>query len=158
MNQMMSAVWMEEALMQARQAAEQDEVPVGAVVISAEGVLIAKGYNLREQEKNPVAHAEVLALQNAAQVLKSWRLENCTLVVTLEPCPMCLAACQQARIARVIYGAVDPKGGALSLGYRLHEDARTNHRFSVVHEAHPQCSEILSEFFRKKRKQAKLEK
>lgn len=147
---------MEEALLLARQAAEEDEVPVGAVILSPEGKMIAQGYNRREQDQNPLAHAEILAIQAAAQLTKSWRLTDCTLVVTLEPCPMCLAACQQARIVKVIYGAADPKGGALSLGYRLHEDLRTHHRFSVVHEPRSECSEILSRFFQKKRKQDRI--
>ncbi len=148
--------WMQEALLLARKAAEEDEVPVGAVVISPEGQVIGKGHNLREQEQNPLAHAEVLAIQDAAKAMKSWRLAGCLLVVTLEPCPMCLAACQQARISTVVYGASDPKGGALSLGYALHEDQRTHHRFRVIQKTEPECSLILSRFFQKKRKQDKV--
>jgi len=155
---MINSHWMEEALLLARQAAEEDEVPVGAVIFSSEGKVIAQGYNRREQEQNPIAHAEILVIQAASQATKSWRLTDCTLVVTLEPCPMCLAACQQARIVKVIYGAADPKGGALSLGYRLHEDLRTHHRFNVVHEPHSECSEILSRFFQKKRIQDRMKK
>jgi tRNA(adenine34) deaminase len=150
--------WMEEALVLARKAAEEDEVPVGAIIVSPQGEIIAKRHNLREKDQNPLAHAEILAIQDAARVLKSWRLTNCTLVVTLEPCPMCLAACQQARMIQVVYGAKDPKGGALSLGYSLHEDPRTHHRFNVVQEVNIECSEILSRFFQKKRKHDKLEK
>lgn len=149
-------LWMQEALLLARRAAAEDEVPVGAVVISPEGQIVGRGYNLREQICNPVAHAEMLAIQDAAKTLGSWRLTDCLLVVTLEPCPMCLAACQQARVVKVIYGAVDPKGGALSLGYLLHQDSRTNHRFEVQYEAEPECGLILSRFFQKKRKQDKV--
>lgn len=136
---------------QALLAAKRDEVPVGAVIVSADGKVLARAYNLREHQHNPVAHAEVLAIQKAARKLKSWRLLDCTLYVTLEPCPMCLAACQQARLTRVVFGATDPKGGALSLGYRLHEDQRTNHRFKVEHLPHEASSQVLKDFFRVKR-------
>lgn len=142
--------WLSEALKLAQKAAAEDEVPVGAVVIH-EGKIIGRGYNRREQDHNPLAHAEILAIQEATQALKSWRLNECALVVTLEPCPMCLAACQQARIAEVVYGAKDPKGGALSLGYSLNEDSKTNHRFPVQHVDEPGCGAVLTEFFKKKR-------
>jgi tRNA(adenine34) deaminase len=142
---------MQVALELAALAAAEDEVPVGAVVVSPEGQIIGKGYNRREQDQSPLAHAEVLAIADASRALGSWRLIDCTLVVTLEPCPMCLAACQQARVREVVYGATDPKGGALSLGYKLHEDARTNHRFKVSFEETPESSKMLREFFAKKR-------
>ncbi len=142
--------FMKKALFLANQAAEEDEVPVGALIIQ-DGIVIGQGYNKRESHQNPIAHAEILAIQNAAETLQSWRLNGCTLIVTLEPCPMCLAACQQARIAEVVYGAKDPKGGALSLGYLLHEDKRTNHRFKVRYEEAPECGKILTEFFANKR-------
>lgn len=143
---------MDEALHCARQAEAQDEVPVGAVVLDAQGAIIGRGYNLRESEQDPTAHAELLALREAARTIGSWRLEGCTLIVTLEPCPMCLGASQQSRVERVVYGATDPKGGAISLGYRLHEDQRTNHRFKLEHLATPACGAILSAFFSKKRR------
>jgi tRNA(adenine34) deaminase len=92
-----------------------------------------------------------MAISEAARRLGTWRLTDCVLVVTLEPCPMCLAACQQARIGEVIYGTADPKGGALSLGYCVHEDSRTHHRFPVSHSETDECREILRDFFRKKR-------
>ncbi len=138
------------ALSQAQIAGSQDEVPVGAVVVHA-GRVVGVGYNQREQTKNPVAHAEVLAIQQASRFLSSWRLVDCTLYSTLEPCPMCLAACQQARVQEVVFGALDPKGGALSLGYRLNEDLRTHHRFLARYYETPACSQILKEFFEKKR-------
>ncbi|MFL5812620.1 MAG: nucleoside deaminase [Bdellovibrionia bacterium] len=144
--------WLEKALELARKAASEDEVPVGAVIIDAQGNVVGEGYNLREQDQNPVAHAEVLAIQSAAKKLDSWRLSGCTLYVTLEPCPMCLAACQQSRLTAVIYGARDPKGGALSLGYELHQDKRFNHRFPVTQVKSHECGAILSEFFSRKRK------
>jgi tRNA(adenine34) deaminase len=141
---------LQRALELARAAADRDEVPVGAVILH-QGRIIGEGFNQRESKNDPLSHAELEAIREAATTIKSWRLEECTMVVTLEPCPMCLAALQQARIKTVIYGAEDPKGGALSLGYRLHEDPRTHHRFEVKLEAEPECSRILSEFFRKKR-------
>lgn len=141
---------MQQALDLAREAARQDEVPVGAVVVK-DGTVIGRGYNRREQNQDPLGHAELDAIREAARTLGSWRLEGCELYVTLEPCPMCLAACQQARIRRVIYGANDPKGGALSLGYKVHEDSRTHHRFTVDPELDGECGRILTEFFRAKR-------
>jgi tRNA(adenine34) deaminase len=147
----MEATPMQLALELAEQAAAEDEVPVGAVVL-LDGKVIGRGYNRREQDQSPIAHAEILAIEAAARLIGSWRLENCELHVTLEPCPMCLAACQQARIKQVFYGAQDLKGGALSLGYPLHTDPKTNHRFDVTFQETPECGKILSEFFQKKRK------
>jgi tRNA(adenine34) deaminase len=145
--------WMAKALALARKAAAMDEVPVGAVVVH-QGRVVGRGYNLRERDQNPLAHAEVQAIRAAARKLKSWRLTDCLLVVTLEPCPMCLAACQQARLSHVVYGAADPKGGALSLGYALNEDRRLNHRFTVEHVPHAECGHVLRDFFKAKRNRA----
>ncbi len=143
---------LQEALKLAQEAERIDEVPVGALVLDASlQKVLGRGFNRRECDHDPVGHAEIAALREAAQALGSWRLIDCVLVVTLEPCPMCLAAAQQARVARVVYAAEDPKGGALSLGYRLNEDLRLNHRFEVQRVDQPECSQILREFFRKKR-------
>ena len=139
-----------QALGLAREAAQENEVPVGAVIV-CEGELVGEGYNRREMDQNPCSHAEIEAIIEASGHLGSWRLTECTLYVTLEPCPMCLAACQQARIKEVVYGAVDPKGGALSLGYRLHEDLRINHRFEVRLEQMADCGQVLKDFFARKR-------
>jgi tRNA(adenine34) deaminase len=144
---MSDADWMKQALALAKEAARHDEVPVGAVIVH-QGKVIATGRNRREELQDPLSHAEIHAIQNAAKAIGSWRLLECTLVVTLEPCPMCLAACQQARIPRVVYAAQDPKGGAISLGYRLHEDSRTNHRFTVDRIEFPEAGKILTDFFR----------
>ncbi len=144
--------WMKEALYLAEKAAEEGEVPVGAIVIK-EGVIISRGYNKREGLQNPIAHAEVIAIQEAAKAMGSWRLIGCTLIVTLEPCPMCLAAAQQARIEGIIYAATDKKGGALSLGYRINEDMKTNHRFPVEKVEMPECGQILTNFFAKRREE-----
>jgi tRNA(adenine34) deaminase len=123
---------------------------VGAIDVR-DGQIVGEGWNRRESEQDPLGHAELMAIRAAAARLGSWRLTGCELHVTLEPCPMCLAACQQARLTRVIYGTADPKGGALSLGYCLHEDPRTNHRFPVEHRDHAECREILRDFFRARR-------
>lgn len=147
----MTKDYLSEALLEAREAAADDEVPVGAVVVY-QGKIVGRGRNRREKLQSALSHAEIHAIEEASRTLGSWRLVDCELYVTLEPCPMCLAACQQARITRVVYGATDPKGGAISLGYHLHEDARTNHRFAADHTPSPACGEILTEFFRKKRK------
>ena len=135
----------------ARRAEKENEVPVGAVIISPQGREIGHGWNRRESTQDPLGHAEIPAIYQAAQALGSWRLLGCTLVVTLEPCLMCLAAAQQARVERVIYGTPDSKGGAISLGYRFHEDERLNHRFRTDLIRSAECESILKEFFQSKR-------
>ena len=143
--------WMKVALEQAKVAAEEDEVPVGAVIVR-QGKVLATGRNDREQTKSPIGHAEMRAIEKAAEALHSWRLEECELYVTLEPCPMCLSACQQARLSKVVYAAKDSKGGALCLGYHVHQDSKLNHQFEVAYEPMDECSQILKDFFSKKRK------
>jgi len=143
--------WMRLALEEARAAAAEDEVPVGAIVVAA-GRVIASAHNQREQLSDPTAHAEMIALTQAAAQLGSWRLENCTLYVTLEPCPMCAGAILQARVPRVVWGAADPKAGAVESLYRLFEDARLNHRVDHVGRVlADDCGRILTQFFRGKR-------
>jgi tRNA(adenine34) deaminase len=147
--------YMRQALLLAQQAALEDEVPVGAIILQGERV-IAGAYNQREQLKDPTAHAEMIALTQAAAELGSWRLENCTLYVTLEPCPMCAGAILQARIPRVIYGATDPKAGAVDTLYQLLRDPRLNHRAETVGGVMArQCGSLLTEFFEAKRRQGK---
>ncbi|MCX7416486.1 MAG: tRNA adenosine(34) deaminase TadA [Planctomycetia bacterium] len=143
--------WMRMAIDQAREAAAEDEVPVGAIIVAA-GRIVATAHNQREQLSDPTAHAEMIAITQAAAALGSWRLEGCTLYVTLEPCPMCAGAILQARVPVVVWGAADPKAGAVETLYRLFDDPRLNHR--VEHTGHVMadaCGQILSEFFRKKR-------
>ena len=142
-----------EALRLAHEAAAEDEVPVGAVIVR-DGVVIAQGKNTREQNQNPLGHAELSAIENASKVIGTWRLNDCDLYVTLEPCPMCLSACQQARIRKVIYGAKDEKGGAICLGYHVHANEKMNHRFEVAYEPNEECSKVLKDFFLKKRTKA----
>lgn len=140
------------ALDEAEMAYRLAEVPVGALIVDAKGEVISKAHNLKESVHNPCGHAELLAIQSAAQKMQSWRLEDCTLYVTLEPCPMCMAAIGQARIKQVVFGAYDAKGGALSLGYALHRDPRLNHRFSMIGGVlHYECSRLLSQFFKERR-------
>jgi tRNA(adenine34) deaminase len=143
--------YMRLALEEARAAAEEDEVPVGAVVV-AQGRVVGVGHNQREQLADPTAHAEMIAITQAAASLGSWRLEGCTLYVTLEPCPMCAGAILQARLPAVVWGAADPKAGAVETLYRLFEDRRLNHRVAHVgHVLADECGRLLSEFFRTKR-------
>ena len=146
-------IWnMKLALEQADLAYSKGEVPVGAVCVSEDGQLLSAAHNLKESLPNPCGHAEILALSSAAKKLGEWRLLGSTLYVTLEPCPMCLDAARQARVGRVIFGAYDRKGGAISLGFNFHKDSRLNHRFNVIGGIlHYKSSNILSTFFRQKR-------
>lgn len=143
---------MQAALNLAASAAEVGDVPVGAVVIDNEGKIIGRGFNSREVEKNPLGHAEVNALIDAAKTLGSWRLDDCTLVVTLEPCTMCAGAIVQSRIGRVVFGAFDEKAGAIGSLWDVVRDARLPHRPEVVSGVLAnEASEILTEFFKTKR-------
>lgn len=140
------------ALEQAELAYRAQEVPVGAVLVSPEGEILSKQYNLKESHFNPTAHAELLAITEGAHKIQNWRLSDCTLYVTLEPCPMCLTGLVQSRIKQCVFGAYDPKGGALSLGYNLHKDKRLNHQFSMIGGVkHFECSKLLSQFFKERR-------
>ena len=138
---------------QAELAFKMGEVPVGCVIVDETNKVIAESHTLKETHFNPCGQAEVLAIKEACYQKKNWRLNGCRLYVTLEPCPMCLSACQQSRLDSVIFGAYDPKGGALSLNYNLHNDQRLNHSFSVIGGInHYKCSKILSTFFKQRRK------
>ena len=139
---------MREALDEARAALLTDDVPVGAVVLAPDGVLVGRGRNLREGAGDPTAHAEVLALRSAAAALGTWRLRGCTLVVTLEPCTMCAGALVLARVSRLVMGAWDPKAGACGSVTDVVRDRRLNHRVEVVPEVlEPECSGVLRDFF-----------
>jgi tRNA(adenine34) deaminase len=148
---------MQLALREAQAAMDEDEVPIGAVIVRDDpsggvGQVIAAAHNQRESLRDPTAHAEMIAITQAAGVVGNWRLDGCTLYVTLEPCPMCAGAIVLARIPRVVYGAADPKAGAVKTLYQLLNDSRLNHRSEVIAGvlAGP-CGEILSRFFRQKR-------
>ncbi len=143
--------YMNEALRMARLAEKRDEVPVGAVVVFR-GKVIAKGYNLRETKKSPLAHAEIIAIQKAAKWMGGWRLSDCTLVVTLEPCPMCAGAIVNARIAEVVFGAYDPKAGAFGSVYNLAE-GKLNHTPHITGGMlEEECAALLRRYFASKRK------
>ena len=147
--------FMKIALEEARTAYDEKEVPVGAVIVH-QGRVIARAHNQREQLKDPTAHAEMIAITQAAESLSSWRLEECVLYVTLEPCPMCSGAILQARIPVVVYGATDPKAGAVQSLYQLLEDDRLNHRANVVSGVSAEsCGQILTDFFRLQRSMGK---
>ncbi len=147
--------FMKLALAEARQAAEQDEVPVGAVVVH-EGRIVGRGFNQRELLQDPTAHAEMIAITAAANGLESWRLVDCRLYVTLEPCLMCAGAIVQARIPHLIYGAADPKAGACGSVYRIPDDGLTNHVVSITGGVlADQCGLMLVEFFQAQRRLGK---
>jgi tRNA(adenine34) deaminase len=146
---------MERAIAQARRADAAGDVPVGAVV-EREGIVVAAAHNRRIIDADPTAHAEMLAIRAAAAAIGDWRLTGCTLVVTLEPCCMCAGAAVLARLDRVVYGAADPKAGAIDTLYRLGADERLNHRLEVVSGVlADRCAELLSAFFRRQREQGK---
>jgi tRNA(adenine34) deaminase len=147
---------MAEALREARRGGARGEVPVGAVVVSPEGEIVARAHNRPVSSCDPCAHAEILALRKAGRKLGNYRLPGCRLVVTVEPCPMCAGAALHARVAEIVYGADDPKAGALRTLYRLAEDPRLNHRAivggGVLAE---ECSALLVSFFRSRRREGK---
>ncbi len=156
-------LYMTLALDEARKCIDEGEVPVGAVVVyepidkqsrkpMAPAKIVGTGRNSREQEKDATAHAELKAMREAMHELGAWRLSYCTVYVTMEPCIMCAGLMQQARIARCVYGAKDPKGGAVESLYRIGDDSRLNHSFDVLGGVMEEdCSSILSNFFRERR-------
>jgi tRNA(adenine34) deaminase len=141
--------WMRAALDEAALAVAHADVPVGALVVDAQGRELARAHNRREVDADPTAHAEILALRAAARARGHWRLDDCTLFVTLEPCAMCAGAMINARLGRLVFGASDPKAGAIASLYRLAEDQRLNHRFEASGGCAPEASvELLQSFFR----------
>ena len=143
---------MRQALALASKAAATDEVPVGALVINPEGLVVGVGNNLREAEHDPTAHAEIVALRQASLLRESWRLDDHTLVVTLEPCAMCAGAIAQSRIKTLIFGAWDEKAGAVGSVWDVLRDPRTPHRVDVISGVlEVECAAILQEFFKAKR-------
>ena len=139
--------YMAMALDEARAAAAIGEVPIGAVVV-CDGAVVARAHNRREIDADPIAHAEILAIRLAARKLRRWRLADCTIYVTLEPCPMCAGAMQAARVERLVYAVADPKAGAAGTLYDLSSDERLNHRFAVSSGVlADESSAMLREFF-----------
>ncbi len=147
----MIETYMQQAIALAQKAGNLGEVPVGAVLVQGDRV-VGVGYNQREMTTSVTRHAEMIAIEEACHALKSWRLLNCTLYVTLEPCLMCAGALYQARIEKVVYGCKDPKFGALGSLYEIHNDQRLNHRFSVSPgHMEQECATLLKDFFRVRR-------
>ncbi len=143
--------YMQEAIELARKALDAEDVPVGALVVY-QGRVIGRGYNQREKLQDPTAHAEMLALTAAAEYIGHWRLENCTLYATLEPCPMCAGALVQARVSRLVFGASDDKAGACGSLYEITQDLRLNHQVETVAGVMAEsCAELLQTFFRRRR-------
>ena len=147
--------FMELALQQARAAFELDEVPVGAIIVQGDRI-VGAAHNRCEQLRDPTAHAEIMAITQAAEAIGDWRLENCVLFTTLEPCIMCSGAILNARIPRVVFGAMDPKGGAVGSLFNLLNDQRLNHRCEITEGVcRKECGKILTDFFAQKRAQGK---
>lgn len=147
--------FMNEALIEARKAYEKDEVPIGAVIVR-DGQIIGRGHNLRESDKSPLAHAEILAIDDASKSLKGWRLTRCDIYVTLEPCLMCSGAIYQSRIVNCYYGAKDPKAGAIDSLFHVLNEPKLNHIVNtysgILEDA---CSSVLSQFFKELRTKKK---
>ena len=149
--QLTHRIWMEHALEQARLAETHADVPVGAVVVK-DGAVLASGRNVRERDQDPAGHAELVAVREAARALGSWRLDGCALYVTLEPCTMCAGALVLARLPLLVFGAADPKAGAVGSLYNLVQEPRLNHRVEVVGGVMAEeCGALLRRFFRAKR-------
>ncbi|PLS02311.1 tRNA adenosine(34) deaminase TadA [Neobacillus cucumis] len=150
--------FMMEAIKEAKKAEEMNEVPIGAILVM-KGEIISRAHNLRELEQNAIAHAELLAIDQACRDTGSWRLENSTLYVTLEPCPMCAGAIILSRVKRVVYGAGDPKGGCAGTLMNLLQDDRFNHQCELTKGVmEKECGQLLSDFFRRIREGKKLTK
>lgn len=147
----MELKFIKEAIKEAHKAFDLDEVPVGAVIVR-DGQVISRAHNLKEQSNISTHHAEILAIEDACKKLNTWRLNDCEMYVTLEPCPMCAGAILQSRLKRLVFGAKDLKSGAVSSLYTLLEDSRLNHRAEVIGGVlENECSELISLFFKNKR-------
>jgi tRNA(adenine34) deaminase len=144
---------MQEAIAEASAALALDEVPVGCVILHVpSNKIIARGHNRRESDADPTAHAEIMALRDAAAAMESWRLSECAMAVTLEPCPMCAGAIVNARMGRLIYGRDDPKAGAIRTLYKICDDPRLNHQVEITAGVLAEdCAELLRDFFRAQR-------
>jgi tRNA(adenine34) deaminase len=149
--------WMQEAIREALKAEQIGEVPIGAVIVR-NGQIIGRGHNLRETNLDPTAHAEMIAIREASEYLNAWRLLDCTLYVTLEPCPMCAGAIVQARVPTVVFGAPDPKAGCAGTLMNLLQEDRFNHRTELIPDVlREECGLLLTNFFRKLRGKPPLE-
>mgnify|MGYP005759904747 CR=1 FL=1 len=152
----MDEKYMKEAMKQAKKAYKQDEVPIGCVIVH-EDKIIARAYNKRNMKKNPLAHAEIMAINKAAKALGDWRLEECTMYITLEPCQMCAGAIVQARIPKVVIGSMNPKAGCAGSILNLLQVAKFNHQVEIVSGVmEKECTEMLQNFFKELRKKKDL--
>ena len=150
-----NVLFMQQALSQAQTAFDLNEVPVGAIIVK-NNKIIATGYNRKETDKCCTKHAEIIAIEAASKTLNTWRLQDCTLYVTLEPCIMCAGAIYQSSISQVCYGTNDPKGGATGSLYNIQSDQRLNHQFDVTSNILKEnCAEILQRFFKNRREENK---
>lgn len=150
--------YMREAIKQAKKAAAIGEVPIGCVIVR-DGTILARGYNRRNIEGSTLAHAEIITIKKASKKLQDWRLEDCELYVTLEPCPMCAGAIVQARIPKVVIGAMNPKAGCAGSILDLLQEKRFNHQVDkVIGVLQEQCSQMMQDFFRELRRQKKTQK
>lgn len=150
---LMHEYYMMEAIKEAKKARRLDEVPIGCVIVLNDKI-IARAHNLRERNQLSLAHAEILAIKKACKIIGSWRLENCTLYVTLEPCPMCCGAILQSRIDKVVFGAYDPKGGCIESCMQMYETPGFNHYPETLGGVlEEECATLLKEFFKEKRRQ-----
>lgn len=148
-------LYMNEAIKEAYKALEIDEVPIGAVIVNDNGKIIGCGFNKRNSEKNPLCHAEILAINEAAKVIGDWRIEGCTMYVTIEPCPMCAGAIVQARIPRVVFGARNKKAGCCGSVLNILQQDGLNHKAEITEGVlGEKCSALMSEFFKRFRKKA----
>lgn len=144
--------YMLEAIKEAKKASKIDEVPVGAIIVK-DGKIISRAHNLREKNQDPTSHAEVIAIRKASKKFKSWRLDGADIYVTIEPCSMCAGTILQARLKRIIYGATDPKGGAIESSLKLFEAKNINHHPEIISGIlKDECSSIMSNYFKGKRK------
>lgn len=144
--------YMMEAIEEAKKAFVIDEVPIGAVIVH-EGKIIGRGYNRRNTDHNPLCHAEIIAINQAAKFIGDWRIENCTLYVTVEPCPMCAGAIVQARIPTVVFGAANKKAGCAGSVLNVLQEPRLNHRAEVIEGVlFDECSDLMKKFFKRFRK------
>lgn len=151
-------IFMKEAIKQARRAYKQDEVPIGCVIVQ-DGKVIARAYNKRNMKRNPLAHAEIMAINKAAKVTGDWRLEDCVMYITLEPCQMCAGAIVQARIPKVVIGSMNPKSGCAGSILNLLQVQAFNHQVELVKGVmEKECTDMLQEFFKELRDRKKEEK
>jgi len=145
--------WMQKAIQLAAVAGKRGDVPVGAIIVNDQGQVISTAYNRKEQDHDPTAHAEILAIRDASQSLKTWHLEDCTLYVTLEPCPMCTGAIIQARLGLLVYGADDPKSGTIRTVFNLPDSPASNHRLKIIAGIlEATCREQLQTWFAQQRR------